>query len=131
MQGEIKKEQFVFVEKQAAVEEIASEKSGGFFSDAVKRFASNKSSVVAAGLLALLVLFAILAPMFTVYTMSDKESLYQNKRPIAPIFKNAGFWDGGRENEFTKENYDYLRAIGVETGLSPIIKVKKKYEKTQ
>lgn len=106
-------------------------KQRGFFADALRRFAGNKSSVVAVCILALLVLFAAIAPLFTPYVMSDKESSYQNKRPILPLFENLGFWDGGRENEFTEDNYSYFLAIGKETGLSPVIKVKKKYEKTQ
>ena len=106
-------------------------KETGFFKDALGRFVGNKSSVVAVCILAVLVLFSLFAPLFTPYTMADKESIYQNKRPILPAFEKLGFWDGGWVNECTEDNYAYLLAIGEETGISPIIKVQKKYEKTQ
>ena len=132
MDEQLDKSLFVF---EPAVEGTSSlgvgRKERGFFADALHRFAKNKSSVVAVCILAVLVLFSLLAPLFTPYSMTDKESMYQNKRPIFPAFEKLGFWDGGRENEFTEDNYAYFLAIGQETGLSPVIKVKKKYEKTQ
>ncbi|MBQ8320412.1 MAG: ABC transporter permease [Clostridia bacterium] len=128
---DLNKELFVFADaKKEEGEEKALEKSKGFFADALERFARNKSSVVAAAILVFLVLFVCLAPLFTPYQMTDKESLYQNKRPINPLFQSLGVWDGGRENEFTEDNFRYFSAIERETGISPIIKLKKKYEKT-
>ncbi|MBQ8374924.1 MAG: ABC transporter permease [Clostridia bacterium] len=124
---------FVFADKtrKSAEESAPKAPSVGYFKDAWRRFSKNRSSLAALVILAVLVLFCILAPLLSPYTLADKESVYPNKRPILPLFENAGFWDGGRENEFTEDNYYYFLAIARETGATPILKTLKSYEKTQ
>ena len=67
-----------------------------FFKDAVKRFCKNKSSIVAFGIIAILVLLAIFLPIF-----SNKNVDYIEKREafLEPKLFDAGFgfWDGTRK----------------------------------
>ena len=125
------KKSFVFIEKGSTVYATNenSPPSVGYLTDAWRRFCKNRSSVFALAVIGLLLLFCLLAPLFTPYTLSDKESVYPNKRPYLAAFAGSGFWDGGRENDFTESNYAYFQAIARETGLNPIIKVWKRYEK--
>lgn len=51
-------------------------KPRGYFKDAWIRFKKNKSSVVAAIIIIFLVLYAIVAPIISPYTMDDKEARY-------------------------------------------------------
>lgn len=125
---------FVFVGKEKRLQKETQEFSAppiSYARDAWRRFCKNKSSLVALVILLLAALFCIVAPLLTPYSLADKESVYPNKYPYLALFENAGFWDGGRENEFTQDNYLYFAAIGKETGHSPILKVKKRYEKVQ
>ena len=124
---------FVFVQdrEKGRCGGVSAQSSVGYFRDAWRRFCKNKSSLVALILLLLSAVFCMVAPLLSPYTLADKESVYPNKYPYLEAFENAGFWDGGRENEFTEDNYAYFAAIGEETGISPVIAVKKKYEKVQ
>lgn len=129
---ELDRKDFVFLgENREPAEEIGKKavRPIGYFQDAWRRFQKNRSSLVALFVLGILVLFCLLAPLLTPYTLLDKESVYPNKRPYLSAFEGSGFWDGGRENEFTEGNYAYFNAIERETGLNPVIKVQKKYEK--
>lgn len=121
---------FEFAKKDGGVS-VMNEKTAppvGYLKDAWRRFQKNKSSLLALLILALLIAFCLLAPLFSSYSLTDKESVYPNKRPYLQIFDGSGFWDGGRENEFTESNRDYFLGIAKETGFNPIIRVKKEYE---
>ena len=125
------KSQFKFLkeEERQKTSPLSARRQKGYLQDAWGRFQKNRSSLFALLVLLVLVAFCLLAPLMTPYKLSDKESVYPNKRPYLKVFENKGFWDGGRVNDFTEGNYDYFRAIGSETGLDPIIKIKKVYEK--
>lgn len=101
-------------------------KSRGYFADAFLRFKKNKSSVVAAIIIGILILFAIVAPIISPYSISDKNTVYQTYPPfvkgIADL--NLGFLDGGVTYSSQSENQVLaLRAIGLETGKDPVIKI--------
>lgn len=101
----------------------------GYFKDAFRRFAKNKGSVVAACIILLLILFAIIAPFVSKYELTDKDPYYTNKTPLWSSVATPGFWDGGQDQEINENMYLYLRAIGVETGRDPILKVIDEYDK--
>ena len=65
-----------------------------FFKDSLKRFAKNKSSVVAAGILGILILLSIFVPIISPYDVSTTQDAALSN--LAPkLFDNAnGFWDG-------------------------------------
>ena len=101
-------------------------KARGYFEDALIRFKKNKSSVVAAWIILLLVLFAIFSPLFSPYTMKDKDTVYQNFPPFVPSVaaKNTGHLDGAKTLSSQNElMYDKWQAIAAETGMNPVIRV--------
>jgi oligopeptide transport system permease protein len=98
--------------------------------DVFIRFCKNKSSVVAAVIIVLLVLFAIFVPIFceTTYTKSltDTNYLrYQKLLPRAELFVGTGFWDGGSKETINQNGYNTFKAIEAETGVPVITKVYK------
>ena len=66
-----------------------------FFKDAIRRFAKNKASVMAAFILGVLILLAIFVPIFCPYNI-EKDYIATPQQFIAPkLFKTGtGFWDG-------------------------------------
>lgn len=99
-------------------------KARGYFADAFLRFKKNKSSVVAAIIIAFLILFAIVSPIVSQYTINDKDIVYQNFPPyIAGMQeKGHGFFDGskvlGSQNELSLDKW---KAVAKETGMDPVI----------
>ena len=71
-----------------------------YFQGAFKRFCKNKGAVVAAVVIAILVLFAVIAPLCTPYTPAYVDPLYGSARPKNNLFAEAtNFWDGCRVKE--------------------------------
>ena len=100
-----------------------------YFRDAFNRFCKNKSSVTAAIIIMLLVLYAIFVPIFcqTNYSLALTDTdylMYSKLLPRNQLCVDLGwdFWDGCSEREgLSQAKYDAIRAIGVETGM-PVIK---------
>lgn len=96
--------------------------------DVFRRFCKNKSSVVAAIIILLLVLFSIFVPVFceTTYSLSLTDTTYQKYKHLLPkieAFEGTGFWDGTKEDDINQNRYNMLRAIEVETGYKAIVEV--------
>lgn len=98
-------------------------KEVSYLADAFGRFCKNKSSVVAAIIILLLVLYAMLVPIFceTNYSKSLTDTTYLQYTKLLPkssLFTNMGlnFWDGASEQTLGEANFQALQAIGVETG---------------
>ena len=93
-----------------------------YFRDALNRFARNKASLVATVIIVFLVLFAIIGPWLTPYTVSYEDASYAYVLPKNPIFYKLGipFWDGGQTKEVNKATYEQYRAIQQELG-RPVI----------
>ena len=120
----IPKEKFQFVQREERIhDERLKTKSISYFGDAWIRFRSNKSAVVAFSLIVVLLLFALIVPQVSDYTVSFRDGYYKTVLPRNPLFKNAGFWDGGQRSKQSEAGYQYLRSIGVESGESAIMKV--------
>lgn len=90
-----------------------------YFQDAFRRFCKNKGAVVGGIVISFLVLFAIIAPLFTPYTPEDHDKLLAYLTPKWTIFENSGldFLDGYKE----KKNQNYLTfmddyTLGLEIG---------------
>ena len=68
-------------------------KATTFIKDAFKRFCKNKSSVVAAFILGILILLAVFVPIFSPYNIEDPSI---GEKMLAPkLFESGtGFWDG-------------------------------------
>ena len=93
---EFMSDDFVLVQENVRIpDKKLDTKPTTFFKDAMKRFVKNKSSVVAAFILAILILLAIIVPMVStknITVVSSKEKF------LAPKLFEAGtgFWDGTR-----------------------------------
>lgn len=126
----IPKEKFVFCNDNKELHDKKLEtKPVGYFQDAMMRFARNKSSVTAAIIILLLVLFAIFAPILgsTTYTENPTDTMYLQYGKLLPkwdVFEWAG-WDGSKDETISKNVYLTYMAIEAETGMNPIVEVYK------
>ena len=96
----------------------------GYFRDAFNRFSRNKSSVVAACIIVLLVLYALLVPLFceTNYSRALTDTTYLQYSKLPPRIEWLGI-DGTTQVTVNEADFYKLRAIGEETGLSPIVEI--------
>ncbi len=110
-------EKFVFAQTNKKIHDTQLEtKAIGYFKDAWLRFCKNKSAVVAFALIVFLLLFAIIVPFFSVYDVTFRDGYYKTILPKNSWFENLGFWDGCSNEVKNQAGYDYLNAIGQETG---------------
>ena len=88
-----------------------------YFRDALNRFARNKASIVATVIIAVLVLFAIIGPIVTPFTVAYEDPSYAYVLPKVNLFRDLGirFWDGGQNKEVNFATYEQYRAIQEET----------------
>lgn len=105
---------FRLVQKDADIHDVKFEtKPVGFFKDAWRRFCKNKSSVVAAIIIACLLLFAFIGPFITKYEMSEANGTYAKCRPINRALNINGFWDGGYNKKLNDKYLIYIMGIGM------------------
>lgn len=99
----------------------------GYFKDVMIRFSRNKSSVVAAIIILVLVLYAILVPIFaqTTYSRSLTDTMYLNYAKLPPKASGLSWlgFNGRSKITVNKSSYYSLKAIAQETGLNPITDV--------
>jgi len=83
----------------------------GYAADALTRFRKNGSSVAAAIVLAVLLLFAILVPEIIPYGVDFRDGYYRN---ALPKFQPLAFlgWDGCQTISANQATYDYYSAMG-------------------
>ena len=101
-----------------------------YLRDAMRRFAKNKGSVVAAVIILILALFAIITPWVAedAYTDSygkgtDTTYLqYGYYLPKTKGFEGTGFWDGTKRSEINQATYRKYLAMEAETGRPVITK---------
>lgn len=125
----IPKEKFAFVQKEERIhDEKLKTKSISYFGDAWIRFRTNKSAVIAFSLIMLLLLFAIIVPFVSNYTVAFRDGYYKTVLPKCSWFAGTGFWDGGRNEKQSEAGYQYLNAIGQESGDAAIMSVKESFQ---
>ncbi|MBQ0126088.1 MAG: ABC transporter permease [Clostridiales bacterium] len=130
----IPQEKFEFAQLDAVIHDKKLEtKSRGYFADAFIRFKKNKSSVVAACIIAFLVIFAIVAPLVSPYTIKDTENVYVNFPPFIESFADSGsgLFNGGvvYDSQNTAQLANFA-SIAKETGKDPLVKIMAEQEKT-
>lgn len=121
---QISKEKFTFRENDGRLHDTKLEtKPVTYFRDALNRFARNKGSILAFGIIVVLVLFAVVTPMLTPYEVAYHDAYYKFIMPKNELFYNLGipFWDGGTPKEVNQLAYDMYRAIQQETGRKVIM----------
>ncbi len=106
-------------------------KARGFFADAMIRFGKNKSSVIAAWILLALVVFSILSPIISQYSIWDKDPMYLNYAPYVPSVAKMGIGILDGASVYNSQNdaqLYYWRGIAEETGMDPIIRTVREHE---
>ncbi|MBO4626425.1 MAG: ABC transporter permease [Lachnospiraceae bacterium] len=118
------KDKFVFARREGKIaDKKLDTKPVGYFRDALRRFRKNKSSVVAAFIILILFLYAFLVPIFSPYTVDDRDGYYKMVLPKSDLFGWLG-WDGCTEQQESQAGYDYYCSIGVEYGTSAVREVR-------
>ena len=129
----IPKEKFVFAQMDTDLRDKKLEtKARGFLADAMIRFRKNKSSVVAAYIILLLILFAILAPIISPYNVHYMDKLYVNMPPFvrSAAESGVGLLNGAVTRDSQNDaSMDYWRGIAQETGMDPLIGIVSKQVK--
>ena len=89
-----------------------------YFQGAFQRFSKNKGAVVGGIVIAFLVLFAIIAPMFTPFKPAYYDMVYAYVTPKNPLLADNGidFWDGGKQKNTNYIGYIKDLALEQETG---------------
>ena len=115
------KEKFVLVNenKKLRDKELVT-KPIGFFMDAMHRFAKNKGSIVGAIVIGILVLYAIIAPIFSPYTVSYNDTYYRYILPKIFNDEKIDFLDGATEKNLNEATFIYYYGMGAETGHNAI-----------
>ena len=123
----IPQELFEFAQLDATIKDKKLKtKARGYFADAMIRFKKNKSSIVAAYIILVLVLFAIIAPFLSPYSVYDTDNVYKNFPPFIRSIadKNLGIFDGAYTMASQSElQMKILEAIKIETGKNPLISI--------
>ena len=121
---EIPKEKFAFVQRDGRIhDERLQTKAIGYVGDAWIRFRTNKSAVVAFALIVVLLLFALIVPIVSHYTINFRDGYYKMSLPRNEWFVGSGFWDGGKKESLNTAGYLYYNAIGQENGKPAVMKV--------
>lgn len=117
----IPKEKFRFANKSDLNHDTKFDtKPVSYLHDAFRRFCKNKGSVVAAIIILILILFAIIVPFCTEYSVSYSDDNFKNTLPKSKLFAKTDFWDGCEEIEMGEADYVYYYAMGAETGHNAI-----------
>lgn len=126
-------EQFAFVHENEKLHDAELQtKARGFFADAMLRFRKNKSSVVAAYILLFLVLYAIFAPMISIYDVNDTDAMYVNYPPFVPSMAHTPILNGARVMDSQNDKAMLMwRAVAEETGYDPVIRTVNTYTTEQ
>ena len=103
-------------------------KAMSYAKDVFRRFCKNKSSVVAAIIIFLLVVFAIVVPIFfeTNYSLNLTDTNYMKYQHLLPkieAFEGTGFWDGTKKDSVNENRYNMLMALESETGRKAVVEV--------
>lgn len=93
-------------------------KPHSYMYDAFLRFCKNKGSVVAAVVILLLILFAIIAPWCTPYTVKYYDNIYAGTLPKSKLFANTNFWDGCSDKRAGYLDFSYYYWMGEELNIT-------------
>ena len=93
-----------------------------YFQGAFRRFAKNKGAVVGGIVIICLVLFALIAPLFTPFAPAYYDQVYGHTPPKSKLMEKIGvdFWDGYRKKETSELAYLKDMAIQLETGFEVV-----------
>ena len=119
---QIPPEKFSFVQKDKRLTDQKLEtKSIGYFKDVWLRFKRDKSALVAFVLIMILLLFSLIVPLFSPMNVDFREENFKYVLPKLPLLSGTGFWDGTKEVDKNQGGYDLYKAMGQESGMSPVV----------
>ena len=120
---QIPAEKFKLVQQDRHLSDVKLEtKRISYFGDVWRRFKRDRSAVVASVLILILLLFSIVVPIFSYTDVSFREENYAFVLPKVSLFNGSGFWDGTKYLDSQYQgSYDYYRALGLESGMDPIV----------
>lgn len=111
---DLKPEDFRFADGAGEIGDVKLKtKPVGYFRDAWRRFKKNKASLVALGIIIFLVLFAIIAPFASHYSVSFSDSVYRNRIPKNSALAKIGIATGVSQKSVNRKAYEYYAAIGI------------------
>lgn len=131
----ISKDKFELANRTDMHDQKFDTKAVGYFGDAWNRFKKNKSSVVAAYIILLLVIYSLVGPYFCnknyqqSYSKDNIIMRYQYLLPKLSFMEGTGIWDGTQVLDISQNRYYRLLAAQQETGNPVITKVIEEYVK--
>lgn len=105
---DISKDLFQPAQIQSTSPELPEQRLRSSSSDAFGRFVKNKASFVAAIIIGLLLLFSLIAPLFSHYTVGFRDGYY---RRMPPIFARNVRLSGGQATRDYYSSMDAVRSI--------------------
>ncbi len=104
---------FVFVQENSKISDAKMEtKKIGYLKDAMMRFAENKGSIVAGAIILILVMFSLIVPFVSGYSVSDSDDYYTYCLPKVSLFQGSGFWDGTEDDTIAQKDFVYYSQFG-------------------
>ena len=104
----VDKSKLTFVQQDATIFDQKFEtKKIGYLQDALIRFGKNKGSVVAFVILCIMILFSIIVPFISRYSVNEYDLVYANVLPKIAAFEGSGFWDGTQIRKENVKKYEY------------------------
>lgn len=107
-------EDFRFASRSEQIKDKKPEtKPIGYFRDAWRRFKKNKASIVALCIIVFLILFAIIVPLISSFSISFSDPVYRNRIPKNSTLAHIGIATGEYGNELNQRAFEYYAAIGI------------------
>lgn len=91
-----------------------------YFKDAYSRFKKNKASIVASIIICFLVLYAIIVPIVSPYSVSYTDENYRGTLPKIEFLADTNILDGCKEQDMNEISFLINYSMGVETGHNAI-----------
>lgn len=113
--GHIPSEEFKFVQADARIfDQKLETKPIGYMKDAWYRFRKNKASIVAAVIIIMLLLYALIVPVFSKYNLGDRDLYYKKALPKSSLISKLGFWDGTTSSGQSEAGFSRLYGMNIE-----------------
>ena len=113
-QKSISPEKFEFVNMNTRLTDVKfDDKPIGYFKDAWIRFRKSKAAVVATGIIILIFLFSLTAPLFTRNEATFMDTYYAKKGPYINGLREIGIADGSVRRDFSEMGLIAKIAIGM------------------
>lgn len=110
----ISPKEFEFAHKEDVIhDEVFKTKPVGYFQDAWNRFRKNKASIAATIIILITIIYAILVPFISNYTLGFKEGVYTKARPKVEALSFLKIFDGGFNQKISDKYLMYYAGIGM------------------